>query len=116
MPAAGISHRSPMSNPIRLALIGCGLMARHHARNILKQLDTTHVAVVCEPSPESYALMAQVFIDADQPAPPNEPDLERLLAQYPLDAAFIVTPHAFHHDQTRACLEAGLDVLLEKPM
>ena len=23
---------------------------------------------------------------------------------------------AYHHDQTKACLEAGLDVLLEKPM
>ena len=33
-----------------------------------------------------------------------------------LDAAFIITPHAYHHDQTVACLEAGLDVLLEKPM
>jgi predicted dehydrogenase len=33
-----------------------------------------------------------------------------------LDATFIITPHALHHDQTVACLEAGLDVLLEKPM
>jgi predicted dehydrogenase len=41
-----------------------------------------------------------------------------LLAEYgrQLDAAFIITPHACHHDQTKACLEAGLDVLLEKPM
>jgi predicted dehydrogenase len=29
---------------------------------------------------------------------------------------FIITPHAYHHDQTKQCLEAGLDVLLEKPM
>ena len=50
--------------------------------------------------------------------PPNEPDLDRLLADYDgeLDAAFIITPHAYHHDQTVACMEAGLDVLLEKPM
>lgn len=33
-----------------------------------------------------------------------------------LDAVFIITPHSFHHDQTKACLEAGWDVLLEKPM
>jgi predicted dehydrogenase len=41
-----------------------------------------------------------------------------MLAEYGdhLDAAFIVTPHAGHHDHARACLEAGLDVLLEKPM
>jgi predicted dehydrogenase len=91
-------------------------MARHHVRAILKQLDTTNVVAVCEPSAEAYAAMAQVFIGASQPPPPNEPDLERLLDRYSPDAAFIVTPHAYHHDQTRACLEAGLDVLLEKPM
>jgi predicted dehydrogenase len=33
-----------------------------------------------------------------------------------LDVAFIVTPHAYHYEQARVCLEAGLDVLLEKPM
>src|SRR5205085_5717220 len=33
-----------------------------------------------------------------------------------LDVAFIVTPHAYHFGQAKACLEAGLDVLLEKPM
>ena len=50
--------------------------------------------------------------------PPNEPDLSRLLQQYSaeLDAAFIITPHAYHYAQTKACMEAGLDVLLEKPM
>jgi predicted dehydrogenase len=33
-----------------------------------------------------------------------------------VEVAFIVTPHAFHHRQAKMCLEAGLDVLLEKPM
>ena len=27
-----------------------------------------------------------------------------------------MTPHALHFEQASACLEAGLDVLLEKPM
>jgi predicted dehydrogenase len=33
-----------------------------------------------------------------------------------LEAAFIITPHVYHYAQATACLEAGLDVLLEKPM
>ncbi|MCB0104809.1 MAG: Gfo/Idh/MocA family oxidoreductase [Caldilineaceae bacterium] len=33
-----------------------------------------------------------------------------------LDAVFIITPHKYHHEHATACLEAGLDVLLEKPM
>jgi len=105
-----------MPNPIPMAMIGCGGMARHHVRNILKQLDTTRVAVVCEPSAEAYAAFAKVFTQAEQPAPPNVPDLTQLLRQHDVQAAFIVTPHVYHHDQTQACLEAGVDVLLEKPM
>jgi len=44
--------------------------------------------------------------------------LAKLLSDHKgaIDAAFIITPHAYHHDQTTACLEAGIDVLLEKPM
>jgi predicted dehydrogenase len=91
-------------------------MAQHHARAILKQLDTTNVVAACEPSAQAYTAMAQIFIAAGQPPPPNEPELGRLLERYAPNAAFIVTPHAYHHDQTQACLEAGLDVLLEKPM
>src|SRR5258708_39054267 len=105
-----------MPNPIPMAMIGCGGMARHHARSILRQLDTTRVAVVCEPSAEAYAAFAKVFTEADQPAPPNVPDLAQMLRHHEVQAAFIVTPHVYHHDQTQACLEAGVDVLLEKPM
>ena len=105
-----------MPKPVSLTLIGCGGMARHHARAILKQLETTNVVAVCEPSAEAYAAMAELFTAAGQPPPPNEPDLARLLKRYTPETAFIITPHVFHHDQTQACLEAGVDVLLEKPM
>ena len=90
-----------MSSPVAMAMIGCGGMARHHMRNILKQLDTTRVTVVCEPSPEAYAAFAKIFTDAGQTAPPNETDLGQLLARHKVQTAFIVTPHAFHHDQTQ---------------
>lgn len=101
-----------------LALIGCGQMARGHVRNMLAHPKRQQVVVVCEPADEAYRSMAQVFIELGQPVPPNQPDLPRLLDEYAnqLEVAFIVTPHAFHHQQARLCLEASLDVLLEKPM
>jgi predicted dehydrogenase len=103
---------------VHAAIIGCGGMARHHVRMMLRQTDTTQIVVVCEPSPEAYAATQQLFREAGMEPPPNEPDLGRLLARYEgaLDATLIATPHVYHHDQTAACLEAGLDVLLEKPM
>ncbi len=107
-----------LTKRVDAAIIGCGGMARHHVRMMLKQVDTTRIAVVCEPSPEAYAATQQVFWEVGMEPPPNQPDLGLLLAEYRggLDAALIATPHVYHHDQTQACMEAGLDVLLEKPM
>ena len=106
-----------MSSPTQVALIGCGLMMRHHVRSsLLKQAATTQIVAVCETSPAAYKLMAEVFEAAELPVPPNEPDLAKLLKAYQLDAVFIATPHVDHYAQTKACLEAGFDVLLEKPM
>lgn len=106
------------AKPVRTAIIGCGGMARHHIRRMLKQPDTTRITALCEPSPEACELTAALFQEAGLEPPPNQPDLERLLVDWAdeLDAAFIITPHAYHHDQTVACMQAGLDVLLEKPM
>ena len=105
-----------MGKPVRTAIIGSGGMARYHIRQMLKQADTTQIAAICEPSEKSYAAAAEIFRQAGLEPPPNQPDLDRLLKDTPLDTAFIITPHVYHHAQTLACLEKGLDVLLEKPM
>lgn len=92
-------------------------MARHHLRTMLDRDDTV-VAAVCEPSDAAWANAATEFTERGLALPPNEPDWHRFVVRYggELDAALIVTPHALHHDQTVALLEAGVDVLLEKPM
>ncbi len=102
--------------PVRVAIIGAGGMARHHIRQMLQQAETTQIAALCEPSARQYELSAGIFKEAGLAPPPNQPDLARLLKEHELDAAFIITPHAYHYEQTLACLQAGLDVLLEKPM
>ncbi len=110
-----------MSNgtqPVRLVMIGCGGMARHHVRRILQQQETTQIVATCEPSGQSYEDFCALFEEVGATPPPNEPNLEKLLQDRAdeIDAAFIITPHVLHHDQAAACLEAGIDVLLEKPM
>ncbi len=105
-------------SPVRTVMIGCGGMARHHIRTMVKMKDSTQISVVCEPSAQAYEDTAALFEEAGLPVPTNQPDLAKLLSDHKgaIDAAFIITPHAYHHDQTTACLEAGIDVLLEKPM
>lgn len=105
-----------MQNKVKTAMIGCGGMARHHIRQMLQQQSTTEITVLCEPSQEQLARTEAEFEAAGVPCPPNEPNLTALLANHEVDTAFIITPHVYHHDQTQACMEAGLDVLLEKPM
>lgn len=92
-------------------------MARHHLRTMLDREDTV-VPAVCEPSAAAWAIAATEFTERGLASPPNEPDWQRFVARFggELDAVLVVTPHALHHDQTVAFLEAGLDVLLEKPM
>ena len=109
---------SAVTQRVRLAMIGTGGMARHHATRIAQQQDTTEIAWVCEPSGQSYELFCERLEEHNVAPPPNEPDLQTLLTKHAdeLDAVFIITPHKFHHDHASACLEAGLDVLLEKPM
>ena len=94
-----------------------GSMARSHLRNMLPRGDTVVVAS-CEPSSAELELTATEFRRIGLPTPPNEPDSTRFVERFApeLDVIFIITPHVFHAAQTTASLEAGVDVLLEKPM
>lgn len=107
-----------MSDRVRLAFVGTGGMAQGHIIRALQQKDTTQIVALCEPSPRSYDLTRQTFEALGEEVPPNRPNLNELIEEFKggLDAAFIITPHAYHHDQTKALMEAGVDVLLEKPM
>ena len=100
-----------------MGFIGSGIMARSHMREMIRR-DLAEVVAVCEPSGDAYAATVDLFASSGATPPANEPDWRRFVSAYAdrLDAVFIVTPHALHFEQASACLEAGLDVLLEKPM
>jgi len=100
----------------RTALIGAGNMARHHLPLMI--VAGADIRVICEPSLDNYELALEKLAELGAPPPPHELALAVMLENYAdeLDAVFIVTPHNLHHDHAKACLEAGLDVLLEKPM
>ncbi|MGI8859575.1 MAG: Gfo/Idh/MocA family protein [Rubrobacteraceae bacterium] len=103
---------------VRVAVIGCGLMAREHVRELLKKRGEVDIVVVSDPSPSAYEAMRDLFVELELEPPPNEPDPWRLLdpRRGRAEVALIVTPHKFHFEHAKAAMEAGLDVLLEKPM
>ena len=87
---------------IRVGIIGTGLMARGHLRNMLPREDTVVVAV-CEPSPAAFELAAAEFAAVGLPPPPNEPDWEHFVARF-----------APTLDAPRKAVEASRDYLLSK--
>ena len=101
-----------------MGFIGFGGMARSHLRGMLKANDPFEIVAVCEPDENAYTQGAELLIDHGVTPPPREHDLDTYLRKYSpeMQAVFIITPHVHHFEQARACLEAGLDVLLEKPM
>ncbi|HYH93158.1 MAG TPA: Gfo/Idh/MocA family oxidoreductase, partial [Candidatus Saccharimonadales bacterium] len=105
--------------PIRVGVMGLGLMSSHHLQRLLGRPDTV-VTGVCEPSAAAYEAAGMVFRTAGVEPPPNQPDWRRFLVEGAsdgtLDAVVIITPHVLHFEQATQALEAGLDVLLEKPM
>jgi len=99
-------------------MIGIGGVARYHLRDIFTANPETKVHAICEPSSDSIREAEKIFSEFGRSLPSCEPDLDRFLDRYAgeLDAVFILTPHVHHYVQAKKCLEAGLDVLVEKPM
>mgnify|MGYP000580731830 CR=1 FL=1 len=87
---------------------GIGLIELH----FLREVHEVEIVGSADVSPEACALFETEF-----EAPAYE-DYHRLLDAHAheLDGVLIATPHTHHYEQAAACLEAGVDVLLEKPM
>jgi myo-inositol 2-dehydrogenase/D-chiro-inositol 1-dehydrogenase len=95
---------------LRFGLIGYGLFGRHHARAIAQAPGATLAAIACR-SPETAEAARNDYPDAAV-----ELDYRALLARRDIDAVDIVVPNDLHEEIGVAALEAGKDVLLEKPL
>jgi predicted dehydrogenase len=97
-------------NQVRLGIIGMGNIGRHHADCLLAgKVTRCELKAVCSTSPhklESYrAKGPQIFDRA-----------EKLIESRDVDAVIIATPHYQHTSLGIAALEAGLHLMVEKPI
>ena len=95
---------------LRFGLIGYGLWGRHHARAVAQAPGATLAAIACRTA-ETAAAAARDF-----PGVPVHLDYRELLARPDVDAVDVVVPNILHAEVGVAALEAGKDVLLEKPL
>lgn len=95
---------------MRFGLIGYGLWGRHHAAALAAAPGVTLAGIACA-GEATAAAAAREFSGV-----PVHLGYPALLARDDIDAVAVVVPNHLHAEVGVAALEAGKDVLLEKPM
>ena len=97
------------THDLRVGLIGAGYIASWHA-GAIKRVPGVRLAAVCDLS-RAAAEGAAAAAGADHVFT----DAKEMLSSGEVDAVHVLTPPDSHAGIARACLEAGLPVLVEKP-
>jgi predicted dehydrogenase len=98
-------------NPLRIGVIGAGWFAsRRHCPDIIAHDDAVLTAFCRRSRPELERMGSAFGVNA------LFTDYRDLLTSGQVDGVVICSPHNLHYEHTRAALEAGLPVLLEKPL
>jgi predicted dehydrogenase len=92
---------------LRVGIIGTGYLGRLHAR-VLTEIPEAHVAGFVE---TNDAIAAEVEAALKIRRYPSVAALAK-----DIDCAVVATPTTTHHDVARELLEAGVDVMIEKPI
>lgn len=98
--------------PIRTAVIGVGNMGSAHASCIAQgRIDGLTLSALCDLSPARQRFCREHFPDV-----PCYASVKELIAAAAADAVIVAVPHPSHSDVAMAALDAGLHVLVEKPI
>lgn len=96
-------------NPVRVGLVGCGKVATIHAA-ALRSIPEAEFVAACDTHPDRAAAFATNY--GVRPFP----DIVSMLQTGRVEAVIIGTPHPLHAEATIRAAEAGVHVLVEKPM
>jgi len=99
-----------MSDDLRIAVLGVGMMGAFHVDALSRRVRGAKVAVVNDFLADKAAEVAGVVgarAESDPMAAINDSDV---------DAVLLASPGAAHAEQLNACLDRGIPVLCEKPL
>ena len=102
------NSKSKTVMPLRIAIAGLGLVGLRHAK-AMSHVDGVTLCAVADPSTET----------TDQAAAYKAPHfntLEELIEAIQPDGIILATPTTLHAAQGRLCVDAGIPVLIEKPL
>ncbi|HEY7970002.1 MAG TPA: Gfo/Idh/MocA family oxidoreductase [Candidatus Limnocylindrales bacterium] len=105
-----MDHSDRGRAPLRIGVIGCGLVAQVMHLPYLRELsDRFSLDAICDLSPAVLSAVGERFAVRNRTSRWHE------LLETPLDAVIIATPGS-HAQQAIAAARAGLHVFVEKPM
>ncbi|QIQ21131.1 Gfo/Idh/MocA family protein [Zophobihabitans entericus] len=93
----------------RIVVVGAGLIGKRHIEAVNKA-EGVEMSAIIEPMPSGKEVAGKEGLPLFQ----NLTDL--LKAKQPVDAVILATPNALHVPGGLECIEAGLPVLVEKPL
>jgi predicted dehydrogenase len=96
------------SKPLRVGVVGVGIMGANHAR-VFAGLSDVQLVGVADPNRAQRDLVTRVL------GTPAVDNLEALL-DMDIEAVTIAAPTHLHHEIALKCIERGLHVLVEKPV
>ena len=97
-----------MNQPLRIALIGAGVMGRQHYQH-LRTLGQAQLCAVADPNESAAEFAAECGVA-------YYADYRQMLALARPEAVIVANPNALHVSTALDCLAAGVPVLLEKPV
>ena len=100
-----------MNQPLRIGLVGAGMVSRHHLIAWANIADQAKVVAVADPSAENAARRADEFKIAQTYA-----SAEAMLTACELDAIDIAAPRQMHAPLVRLAAKKHLPVLCQKPL
>ncbi|PIA68666.1 gfo/Idh/MocA family oxidoreductase [Ectopseudomonas toyotomiensis] len=97
-----------MTSPLRIVLIGAGVMGRQHHQH-LQNLTEARLCAIADPGPQAAEFAAQCAV-------PCFADHQQMLEQVRPEAVIVANPNALHVSTALDCIAVGVPVLLEKPV
>ncbi|MDQ8199399.1 Gfo/Idh/MocA family oxidoreductase [Pelagicoccus enzymogenes] len=114
-----LANKNLLSRRRRYALVGTGSRARTFQRAVQSTYsETCELVGLCDLNPGRLELARQRSTDYEAPIPPGylHRDFERMIRETRPDFIIVTTMDSTHDDYIIRALEAGCDVITEKPM
>jgi predicted dehydrogenase len=112
LPTAGgtiVTEPAGVRNRFRIAIVGCGRISNAHVQTVLSCPDAELVALLDPVESRAKALAQRNGVDVAIYTGIGE-------AMRHADGAIIATPNHLHAEHALLCIEAGVAVLVEKPL